>query len=161
MIGGRLSHISNLQGLRHDPEASRPNRGPETGSHKNRRLQHWPRSPFLYDFLPFQSMKSILPNILAFVEIVVAVDQRAVIEKAMKDLAFLQDDMLGVLLYGSWATGESHECLCASVVSTSLAIVLQTANRRSLHRHSIPGKAGPWRQPAGGPARLLWAEAYE
>ena len=36
-------------------------------------------------------------------------DQRRVIEKAAKDLAFLQGDVLGVLLYGSWATGESHE----------------------------------------------------
>ena len=36
-------------------------------------------------------------------------DQRRVIEKAAKDLAFLQEDVLGVLLYGSWATGESHE----------------------------------------------------
>jgi predicted nucleotidyltransferase len=28
---------------------------------------------------------------------------------AKKDLAFLQDNVLGVLIYGSWATGESHE----------------------------------------------------
>ena len=36
-------------------------------------------------------------------------DQRAIIEKTRKDLAFLQDGVLGVLLYGSWATVESHE----------------------------------------------------
>ena len=31
-----------------------------------------------------------------------------IIEKARKDLAFLQGDVLGVLLYGSWATGENQ-----------------------------------------------------
>lgn len=36
-------------------------------------------------------------------------DQRSVIEKAAKDLAFLQEYVLGVLLYGSWFTGKSHE----------------------------------------------------
>jgi hypothetical protein len=34
-----------------------------------------------------------------------ATDRRAAIEKVMKGLAFLQGDVLGVLLYGSWATG--------------------------------------------------------
>ena len=36
-------------------------------------------------------------------------DQREIVEMAKKDLAFLQDNVLGVLIYGSWATGESHE----------------------------------------------------
>ena len=31
-------------------------------------------------------------------------DQRAIVESAKKDLAFLQDNVLGVLIYGSWAT---------------------------------------------------------
>jgi hypothetical protein len=29
-------------------------------------------------------------------------DQRAIIEKVRKGLAFLQDDVLGVLIYGLW-----------------------------------------------------------
>ena len=55
-------------------------------------------------------------------------DQRAVIEKAAKDLAFLRDDVLGVLLYGSWATGESHEmsdidiCIVAPSVEDKAAL---------------------------------------
>jgi predicted nucleotidyltransferase len=38
-----------------------------------------------------------------------AMDQKAIIEKAKKDLAFLQEDVLGVLIFGSWATGMGHE----------------------------------------------------
>ncbi len=55
-------------------------------------------------------------------------DQRAIIEKARKDLAFLQGDVLGVLLYGSWATGESHErsdidiCIVAPSVEDKTAL---------------------------------------
>ena len=36
-------------------------------------------------------------------------DQRAIIEKDKKDLAFLQENVLGVLIFGSWATGMGHE----------------------------------------------------
>jgi len=55
-------------------------------------------------------------------------DQRAIIEKARQDLAFLQGDVLGVLLYGSWATGESHEmsdidiCIVAPSVEDKTAL---------------------------------------
>ena len=56
-----------------------------------------------------ESIKALLPERSSFVENGGAMDQRAIIEKARRDLAFLQGDVLGVLLYGSWATGESHE----------------------------------------------------
>jgi hypothetical protein len=55
-------------------------------------------------------------------------DQRAIIEKVGKDLAFLQDDVLGVLLYGSWATGDRHEmsdidiCIVAPFVEDKTAL---------------------------------------
>jgi uncharacterized protein len=55
-------------------------------------------------------------------------DQRAIIKSAKKDLAFLQDNVLGVLIYGSWATGESHEnsdidiCIVAPSAEDKIAL---------------------------------------
>lgn len=57
-------------------------------------------------------------------------DQRAVVEKAKKDIGFLQGDALGVLLYGSWATGEGHEksdidiCIVAPAVEDKTALLM-------------------------------------
>lgn len=52
----------------------------------------------------------------AFQEIV-----EACMDIVAKDLAFLREDVLGVLLYGSWATGESHE---RRATSTSASLPL-------------------------------------
>lgn len=56
-------------------------------------------------------------------------DQRAIIETAKKDLAFLEEeDVLGVLIYGSWARGESHEksdidiCIVAPSAEDKIAL---------------------------------------
>ncbi len=53
-------------------------------------------------------------------------DQRAIIEKARKDLAFLQGDVLGVLLFGSWASGMGHErsdiCIVAPSAEDKIAL---------------------------------------
>ncbi len=55
-------------------------------------------------------------------------DQRAIIEKAKKDLAFLQEDVLGVLIFGSWATGMGHEmsdidiCIVAPSAEDKIAL---------------------------------------
>ena len=55
-------------------------------------------------------------------------DQREIVEMAKKDLAFLQDNVLGVLIYGSWATGESHEksdidiCIVAPSAEDKIAL---------------------------------------
>lgn len=35
-------------------------------------------------------------------------DQEEVRRKVRRDLQFLEEEVLGVLLYGSWATGEAH-----------------------------------------------------
>ena len=58
-------------------------------------------------------------------------DQRAVIEKARRDLEFLQEEVLGVLLYGSWARGEAHErsdidiCIVAPDAEDKAALLLK------------------------------------
>jgi len=55
-------------------------------------------------------------------------DQRAIIETAKKDLAFLEGDVLGVLIYGSWATGMGHEksdidiCIVAPSAEDKIAL---------------------------------------
>jgi predicted nucleotidyltransferase len=55
-------------------------------------------------------------------------DQREIVEMAKKDLAFLQDNVLGVLIYGSWATGKSHEkndidiCIVAPSAEDKIAL---------------------------------------
>lgn len=36
-------------------------------------------------------------------------DREEVVARAKKDFRFLQDKVLGVMLYGSWARGEAHE----------------------------------------------------
>jgi hypothetical protein len=59
-------------------------------------------------------------------------DQRAIIEKARKDLAFLQDDVLGVLLYGSWVTGESHEMSDIDICIVAPYVAYTTAFWRSV-----------------------------
>jgi predicted nucleotidyltransferase len=66
-----------------------------------------------------------------------AMDQRAIIEKAKKDLAFLQENVLGVLIFGSWATGMGHEmsdidiCIVAPSAEDKIALW-----RESYCRHS-------------------------
>ena len=58
-------------------------------------------------------------------------DQRAIIEKARKDLAFLQGDVLGVLFYGSWATGENHENSDIDICIVALSVEDKAALWRS------------------------------
>ena len=70
-------------------------------------------------------------------------DQRAIVEKAKKDLAFLQDNVLGVLIYGSWATGESHEksdidiCIVAPSAEDKIALWRETIAKIRDDRYDI------------------------
>ena len=58
-------------------------------------------------------------------------DPRAIVEKAGKNLAFLQDDVLGVHLYGSWAIGESNEMSDIDICIVAPSAEDKTALRRS------------------------------
>ena len=70
-------------------------------------------------------------------------DQRAIVERAKKDLAFLQDNVLGVLIYGSWATGESHEksdidiCIVAPSAEDKIALWRETIAKIRDDRYDI------------------------
>ncbi len=70
-------------------------------------------------------------------------DQRAVIEKARRDLEFLQGDVLGVLLYGSWAMGESHEnsdvdiCIAAPTAEDKIAFLMGAISAIHDERYDI------------------------
>jgi predicted nucleotidyltransferase len=71
------------------------------------------------------------------------VDRKEVVARAKRDFQFLQDRVLGVMLYGSWALGEASErsdidiCIAAPEIQDKAALWREAISKLRNSRYDV------------------------